>query len=119
MQLHLEDEVVFEQNEKGETYLIDQANNKQEILPKQLKNVNGNMINLVYEKNDDGVEVQLHNAIQPFGWLQYSLRTAGGIGSGALAGAGVGSAVSGIGTVAGGIVGGISTGMMGAAASCF
>ncbi|WP_020006395.1 hypothetical protein [Salinicoccus albus] len=119
MQLHLEDEITFEQNENGQSYLVDTSNNQEETLPTQTTDANGNQINLVYEQNEDGVEVQLQNLIQPFGWLQCSLGTAGGIGSGGLAGAGVGSAVPGIGTVAGGIIGGISTGMTGAAASCF
>lgn len=119
MQLHLEDEVVFEQKENGETVLIDTTNNKKEILPTNTTDANGNSINLVYVENDKGIEIQLHNLIQPFGWLQCSLGTVGGAGVAGLGGAGVGSAVPGIGTVAGGIVGGIAGGMSGAAASCF
>lgn len=131
IQLHLDDSVTFQQNENGNPYLVDNKNNKEEVLPSTTQDTNGNPVSLVYVENENGVEVQVLDQNQTTGqmqtmaqtqetnWLKCSLGTAGGMGTGGLAGAGVGSAVPVIGTVSGGVVGAVSAGMTGAAASCF
>lgn len=122
----------------GTAFVQDQATGKTEQLPTQTTDKNGNPVNLVYQKTNKGLEVQVQstqNATHSNS-LNVSQKSIGkcilGTGGGAVTGAGTlglaGAAVGtvtipGIGTVSAGLVGGIAGavggGMTGAAASCF
>lgn len=110
--LHLEinKDFDFNSNQNGVGGTIT-SEGQTENLPEITVDKDGNNVNLVYKQVDDGLEIQVLNQIQPFGWVQCTLGTVGGTGTGGLSGAGVGSAVPAIGTVVGGV--------SGAAASCF
>lgn len=121
--IKLNEGISYEISENGTTKITNESTGETEVLPSETKDKNGNEVALMYQGNDDNLQVNVvEKSTQLRGWqdaLQCGLGTAGGIGTGGLGGATAGSALPGVGTVSGGIVGGIAGGMTGAAAACF
>ncbi|MFS0784946.1 hypothetical protein ABC345_01000 [Shouchella sp. 1P09AA] len=115
------DDVGAKKDENGVVSLLNTQTNEEEVLPDTTIDQDGTEVKLNYVIQDGAVEVEVidPNAIEPMSAWKCVLGTAGGTGTGGLAGAGVGSAVPVIGTGAGAIIGGVSGGLTGAAASCF
>ncbi|MBM0067584.1 hypothetical protein [Alkalicoccobacillus gibsonii] len=121
MEVYYGDDIEARTDANGDVYLHNTQSNEEEVLPATTTDQDGNEVNLNYVIKDESVEVEVINpdAIESMSAWKCVLGTAGGTGTGGLAGAGVGSAVPVIGTGAGAIVGGVSGGLTGAAASCF
>lgn len=128
LQLNLDDNMTFEENEYFEAFLVDNKTGETEALPMETKDQNGNPVSLVYIENDKGLEVQvLAQGAQLRGLGQCIAGAAGGAvtggTTGGLGGAAVGTVtLPGIGTVSAGLVGAIGGtiggGLTGAATFC-
>lgn len=110
--------------EDGTAFIKDTITGTVAELPKQTLDKNDKKVNLVYKQDGKDLIVEYHeinnNTVQTMGFWKCTLGTAGGAGTGALAGMGVGAAAATPLTVlGGGVFGGIAGGMTGASASCF
>lgn len=111
-------------DKNGTAFIKDSITGEVAELPQQTLDKDDNKVNLVYKQKGPNLIVEYHdittNSIQARGFWKCTLGTAGGAGTGALAGMGIGAvAATPVTVLGGGVFGGISGGMTGAAASCF
>lgn len=104
----------------GNATIVDNETGIVADLPRVTEDVNGSPVDLVYKEDGNNLLVEYHSVMQPRGFWECSLGTVGGVGTGALAGMGIGAiAVTPVTVLGGGVFGGAFGGMSGAANHCF